>query len=174
MRWLISLNGGSSEGTPPNISANFAIIRLRTACNLFSDSRELLGDSGAFMTWTRIPSPPSRGELSLPWLRRAFVCEGAVLLDNLQCEVHVCCPSEWGTRTCSARFFASMRSSCPEVIIVSCMPRILRVSWSKLSTSLCFCMNGVPIIISYQSILTTSKYASLSIMGPSSRHVLAP
>jgi len=145
------------------------------ACNLFSDSHELLGDLGdSFMTWTHIPSPPSRGELVLPWLQCALVCKGAALTDNPQYEVRVCCPSVWDMWTCSAHFFASMRSSCPEVIIGSCVFRILSVSLLKSSASLCLCMNGVPIIISYQSILTTSRYALLSIMGPSSRCVFTP
>ncbi len=35
----------------------------------------------------------------------------------------------------------------------------------KSSTTLCWCMNGVPISTSYQSILTTSKYSGLLYLG---------
>ena len=156
--WLISLSGGSPGGTLLNISTNFVNQRSRRSWT-FMDSFSLLRGSVRVvsMAWTLFSSPPSRGGFPLPRLRPALSCEGAVMPGWPQFEVRTDRPSvAVGACTCNARFLASIKSSCPDVNIRTTSPCMLTTSLSKSSTRPCLRMKGVPIIISYQSMLTTS------------------
>jgi len=154
---LISLNGRSSNGTPFRISAYFTNHCSRSHWKLAVclDWPSSVAQSDVSIAWICLSSPPFEGGSTCPRLPFFLVSGRVAAPGPSQCDVLTVGPR--GRRGCEACLFSSMRSSCPEDIGRMFWPWTLITFWPKSSINPCLCMKGVPIIISYRSMLTTSK-----------------